>query len=136
MSDFNHLRDKYKTTNLSFKLFDFLKEMHYAYSAVDLVISRAGATTLGEIIFFGLPAILIPYPFAHQHQMVNAKLLTDCGAAILIKDNELSAATLKKVLLDLLRDEQGINRMRKKYAELSAASVGEDLVDLVSSLMG
>ena len=65
-------------------------EMGAALAAADLVISRAGASTLGEYPLFGLPAVLVPYPYAWRYQKVNADTLVQKGAAIMLEDDKLS----------------------------------------------
>lgn len=136
MNDFAVLKDNYKKMDISFKLFDFLKPMHYAYSAADLAISRAGATTLAEIIFFGLPAIIIPYPFAYQHQFANARVLAERQTAILIEDKDLNVITLSNVIMDLFNNRDKINNMRQQYEYFRATPYSQDLSDLVLSLAG
>jgi len=135
MKDFEVLASEYKNIDISLKLFEFLKPMHYAYCASDLVISRAGATTVSEIIFFALPAIIIPYPFAYQHQLANARILTDRGAAVLIEESALNAFTLKEAITDLFYNRSRIESMRGKYALINPASYEQDLSDAVLTLV-
>ncbi|MFA5356619.1 MAG: UDP-N-acetylglucosamine--N-acetylmuramyl-(pentapeptide) pyrophosphoryl-undecaprenol N-acetylglucosamine transferase [Candidatus Omnitrophota bacterium] len=90
------LEDNYKELKIPFRLFDFLEPMQYAYSACDLVVSRAGATAISEIVFYGLPAILIPYPFAYEHQAANAGVLQKRGSAAIIQDTPLAGGILAK----------------------------------------
>lgn len=80
------------------------EEMALALAAADLVIARAGASVLGEFPTFGLPAILVPYPFAWRYQKSNAEYLVSQGAARALADEQLSAE-LGPLTLSLLRDE-------------------------------
>ena len=81
------------------KVFDFIEDMNAAYSACDLLLARAGATTIAEILNLGIPAILVPSPnVAENHQYLNAKALSDKKAAILIEDKELKNELVKSVL--------------------------------------
>jgi UDP-N-acetylglucosamine--N-acetylmuramyl-(pentapeptide) pyrophosphoryl-undecaprenol N-acetylglucosamine transferase len=90
----------------------FVREMHLAYAAADLVVCRAGAMTLAEIAVCGRPSILIPYPYAaNDHQRVNAANLADRGAAVLIEDAELNGDRLAKEIAHLLADRQTLSRM-------------------------
>src|SRR5207244_4284396 len=69
---------------------EYIFEMHLAYGAADLVVCRAGASSLAELSFLGKPAILIPYPFAAKdHQTKNAEAFHMAGAAEVLRDSEL-----------------------------------------------
>jgi UDP-N-acetylglucosamine--N-acetylmuramyl-(pentapeptide) pyrophosphoryl-undecaprenol N-acetylglucosamine transferase len=90
----------------------FVRTMHLAYAAADLVVCRAGAMTLAEIAVCGRPSILIPYPYAaHDHQRVNAANLADRGAAVVIEDAELTGERLAKEIAHLLADRQLLSKM-------------------------
>jgi len=113
--DFTLLEESYKDSGLNIRLFNFLEQMQYAYSASDLVISRGGATTIAEIIFFGLPAIIIPYPFAYKHQMANAKVLEKKGCAAIIDDNKLDGNLLRTHIENFIHNPQLLKFMRSCY---------------------
>jgi UDP-N-acetylglucosamine--N-acetylmuramyl-(pentapeptide) pyrophosphoryl-undecaprenol N-acetylglucosamine transferase len=86
-------------------IFPFTAEIEMAYAACDIVICRAGALTLAEIALWGLPAILIPYPFAAaNHQETNARMMEDCGAAQVILEKEITAQKLFNIIQLLLSD--------------------------------
>ena len=95
-------------------------EMGAALQAANLVVSRAGASTLGEYPLFGLPAILVPYPYAWRYQRVNAKYLEKHGAAIVVEDQDL-AGQLLPALQDLLSDREKREAMRVRVERLGAA---------------
>ncbi len=78
----------------------YLDDMADAYAAADLVVARAGASTLGELAALGKPAILVPYPFAAEaHQAANAARMRDDGAALIIEDSQVRAGELPAVLI-------------------------------------
>lgn len=109
------------------------EEIGAAMSAADLVLSRAGASTLGELPVFGLPAILTPYPYAWRYQKVNAQYLVDRGAAVLVEEGELPARLLPTVR-DLIQDRARRNRMSQAMASLSRPQAAEKIVVILKGL--
>jgi UDP-N-acetylglucosamine--N-acetylmuramyl-(pentapeptide) pyrophosphoryl-undecaprenol N-acetylglucosamine transferase len=103
-----------------YKLFAYLhsQEMGWALAAADVVVSRAGASVLGEFPLMGLPAILVPYPFAWRYQRVNADYLVEQGAAIRLDDEKLEKELLP-VLASLLGDEARWTAMQKRARDLA-----------------
>jgi len=86
------------------KVFDFIREMDYAYAAADIVVSRAGALAIAELCIVARPVIFVPYPFAAEdHQTSNAMALVEHNAAMLVKDNEADSELFRK-LKHLLHD--------------------------------
>lgn len=118
--------DNYKKFNFtSVKILDFIDDMNKAYSACDLLVARAGATTIAELSVLGIPSVLIPSPHvAENHQYYNAKSLADNGAAVLIKDSELKDS-LKNEILNLAKDKnllKSLSENAKKIARPNAAN--------------
>jgi len=132
--DYDLLKNSYKDLNINFRLFNFLDSMQYAYSACDLVVSRAGATTIAEIIFFGLAAIIIPYPFAYRHQIANAKVLQTIGSGIIIQDNELDSNILSKNIENLINSPERLKTMRSHYNNIARLDANGLLAEAVLSL--
>ena len=87
------------------------EEIGAAFTVADLVVSRAGASTLGELPSFGIPAILVPYPHAWRYQQVNAQYLAQRGAAVVIPDSELTSE-LALTVLSLMEDHESLVRMQ------------------------
>jgi UDP-N-acetylglucosamine--N-acetylmuramyl-(pentapeptide) pyrophosphoryl-undecaprenol N-acetylglucosamine transferase len=111
------------------------EEMGAALAAADLVVSRAGASTLGEYPLFGLPAILVPYPHAWRYQKVNAAHLASRGAAIILEDYEI----LEKLLptaKNLLHDQARLLAMRKAMAALATPLAADRIAELALELGG
>ena len=131
--DYNSMMEMVGEGHKIFSVEPYLHDIEKAYSLADLVICRAGATTLAEIGAYGLPAILIPYPYAtHDHQGINAKIFEKEGAAILILEKDLSAEKLSQVLLNLLKNKNKLEMMAKKSRELSVVNSAKKIVDYIS----
>jgi UDP-N-acetylglucosamine--N-acetylmuramyl-(pentapeptide) pyrophosphoryl-undecaprenol N-acetylglucosamine transferase len=113
----------------------YLHDMGSALAAADLVISRAGASCLGEYPLFGLPAILVPYPHAWRYQKVNADYLARRGAAIILEDQALKDELLEtlKVLLD---NPNKLKAMRAAMFELSHPRAAEKIASKLIELAG
>lgn len=131
--DYDNIMEIVGEDNEILSIEPYLYDIEKAYSLADLVICRAGATTLAEIGAYGLPAILIPYPYATQdHQGINAKIFEREGAAILIVENDLSGEKIAQVLLDLLKNKNQLEIMAIKSRELSNMNSAKKIVDYIS----
>lgn len=86
------------------------EQMGAALASADLVVARAGASALGEFPLFGLPAVLVPYPYAWRYQEVNARFLAQHGAALVLEDASLSIKLLPAVS-ELLSDPRRLGQM-------------------------
>jgi UDP-N-acetylglucosamine--N-acetylmuramyl-(pentapeptide) pyrophosphoryl-undecaprenol N-acetylglucosamine transferase len=103
--DLEATRARYAASGVTADCRAFIKDMAAAYQAADLVIGRAGATTVAELAIAGKPAVFIPYPFAaDNHQELNALEMTDRGAALMFRQAELTPAALADALRPLLAD--------------------------------
>lgn len=97
----------------------FIDNMQEVYTAADLVVCRAGATTLAELTTLGKPAILIPYPYAvDDHQRANAEVLVEAGAAHMILDAELTPERVSQVIRTLVTHRQQLAAMARAAAAL------------------
>jgi len=119
----------------NYRAFPYLHEMGAALGAADLVVSRAGASALGDYPLFGLPAILVPYPHAWRYQKVNAGYLVERGAARLIVDEQLPAELLPAVQM-LYRNPEQLQQMRKAMQALARPQAAQHLASLVAGLAG
>lgn len=95
---------------LNYYPYAFLEDMPSAYASADLVVSRAGATTLAEITACGLPAVLVPYPYAKAHQTANAAWLADLGGAMIIPDEKVEEE-LREKIAGLMNNEEILSQM-------------------------
>ncbi|MBE9508335.1 MAG: undecaprenyldiphospho-muramoylpentapeptide beta-N-acetylglucosaminyltransferase [Chloroflexi bacterium] len=116
--------------------FPYLHEMGQALAAADLAICRAGASTLGELPFFGLPAVLVPYPHAWRYQQVNAEWLVGRGAAVRLDEERLGdelSPTLHRLLDDRASLMEMAERMRALARPDAAARLASELLALAQS---
>lgn len=111
--------------------FDYLhEEMGAALASADLVVCRAGASTLGELPYFGLPAILVPYPFAWRYQKVNADFLADRGAAQVIENADLAVKLVPEVK-KILTSPERLAAQQKAMREISVEDAAEKIANLI-----
>ena len=115
------------------------KEMAFALASANLVVSRAGAATMGEFPLFGLPAILVPYPHAWRYQKTNAAYLEKKGAAIVLEDAALSEKLLPTLrgLLTNAHRLQAMSAASRSLARPDAAEIiANEIVTLTQELGG
>jgi UDP-N-acetylglucosamine--N-acetylmuramyl-(pentapeptide) pyrophosphoryl-undecaprenol N-acetylglucosamine transferase len=113
----------------------YLHEMGAALAASDLVVSRAGASTLGEYPLFGLPAILVPYPHAWRYQKVNADYLSRRGAAIILENERLNDELLPTLSV-LMDNPNKLKAMRASMFQLSHPHSAEKIASALMELTG
>lgn len=131
--DWEVVREATQNRPQTYQAFPYLHEMGAAYAAADLVISRAGASVLGEYPFFGLPAILVPYPYAWRYQKVNADYLVEREAAVLLEDQYLQNQLLSQIDA-LVQDEARLQHMRRAMKALSQPQAAEKIASLLYEL--
>ena len=114
---------------------DFLSDMPDRYAQADLVISRAGASSISEICLLGKPAILVPSPnVAEDHQTHNAMALVNKGAAIMIADSEIKDK-LTPTLKDLIANNEKQNTMSKACTNMGVRNAANKIVDEIESII-
>ena len=121
---------------LESRVYSFIDRIEEAYSAADLVITRAGASAIFEIASFGRPMILVPYPFANAHQSENARVFGEKGAAIVIEENTLSAEVFKDSILKLYKDREGAKKLAEAARLLSVPDAAARLAREVIHMVG
>lgn len=108
-------------------------EMGAAFRAADLVVARAGASTLGEFPMFGLPAILVPYPHAWRYQKVNAEYLVQRGAAVLLPDEHLQTDLLPRLQQILFKFDKLV-ALRAAMQSLAQPNAADTIATLLLQL--
>lgn len=115
----------------------FIKDMASTYQRADLVIGRAGATTVAELAIAGKPAIFIPYPFAaDNHQEINAREMATAGAALMFRQSELTAEVLADALRPLLADPAKRAAMGAAMKALAKPGAATAVVDWCATAVG
>ena len=130
------MKRAYEQFGIQAKVTPFIVDMAGAYADANLIICRAGATSLAEITAAGKAAILIPYPWAaNDHQSKNAQALASEGAAVMISERELSGGKLFSAIENLLQDEQKLHQMEENSLRLSKIDAAATIVDNCIKLM-
>lgn len=118
-------------------LVPYLHEMPRALAAADLAICRAGAATLAELTATGLPAVLVPYPYATgNHQEHNARVLERAGAALVVPDRQLTGRLLVGILRDLLGQPERLAAMSRASRRMGRPQALESILSLVEEIAG
>jgi len=135
--DLELVRDAYRRAGFDARVEPFLYAMDREIRSADVVISRAGATTLAELAAAGRPAVLIPLPTAaDDHQRKNAELLRDAGAVEVIEEKELTGEVLAGRLLELVADPARLAAMSAAARSLARPRAAELIVDRALELAG
>jgi UDP-N-acetylglucosamine--N-acetylmuramyl-(pentapeptide) pyrophosphoryl-undecaprenol N-acetylglucosamine transferase len=115
---------------------EFITDMSGAYAESDLVVCRAGATTLAELTVCRKPAILVPFPrAADNHQVMNAKSLVDAGAAVMIEEKDLTGERLAKEIRDILASPERREIMKRAAGRLGSPQAAREISDVLTDLV-
>jgi UDP-N-acetylglucosamine--N-acetylmuramyl-(pentapeptide) pyrophosphoryl-undecaprenol N-acetylglucosamine transferase len=134
--DSEEMKKTYHAHGFKGTVLPFTHEMADAYAVADLIISRAGATTLSEITACGKAAVLVPYPYAAgNHQETNARKLWDIGAAQLILDKDLNGKTLAEMIRYLIEDPEAISEMERTCKSLGSTDATKKIVGIMMGLL-
>jgi UDP-N-acetylglucosamine--N-acetylmuramyl-(pentapeptide) pyrophosphoryl-undecaprenol N-acetylglucosamine transferase len=129
--DYEKIMNLVRQTFLSVKIFRFINQIDYAYSAADLVVCRSGISAVMEVACFGIPAIFIPYPHStDDHQTYNARILSGKDAAELIYDKNLDDE-LGRRILSLLRDESRLTQLGKNVKGFYQPNAAEQIASFL-----
>lgn len=135
-ADFRGLQTRIKEFSQRVHVRPYIEDMPAAYAAADLVLCRAGASTLAEITACGLPAILVPYPHAAaNHQTFNARVLEAEGAARVILERDLTPERLTETVLGLLRQPEERTAMRAAARRIARPDAARIIVDHLEALL-
>ncbi len=128
-ADVDKVSSRYDNAGIDAHVSAFFDDMKTMYKQADLVISRAGATTLAELAVLGMPAILIPYPYAaDNHQEKNAKYYVQGGGARMLIEKELSGRELAETVENVLSNNDTLQLMGRKMKKLAFSNAAEKIV--------
>ncbi|MBA3500550.1 MAG: undecaprenyldiphospho-muramoylpentapeptide beta-N-acetylglucosaminyltransferase [Deltaproteobacteria bacterium] len=128
--DLETTRARYAAAGVPAECSAFIKDMAAVYQRADVIIGRAGATTVAELAIAGKPAIFIPYPFAaDNHQVTNAREMAEAGAALMFEQSALTADKLADALRPLLADAALRAKMGAQMKALARPKAAATVVD-------
>jgi UDP-N-acetylglucosamine--N-acetylmuramyl-(pentapeptide) pyrophosphoryl-undecaprenol N-acetylglucosamine transferase len=126
----------YRAAGWDAEVVPYITDMPSSFDRADLLICRAGASTIAEITASGRPALLIPFPHAaDDHQRRNARTLEAHGAALLLDQEKTTGAVLARSAVDLALDRPRLARMAVKSAELGKPAAADRIIDLMEDLV-
>jgi UDP-N-acetylglucosamine--N-acetylmuramyl-(pentapeptide) pyrophosphoryl-undecaprenol N-acetylglucosamine transferase len=119
-----------------YKIAAYVDDPADAYWAADLILCRSGASTLAELCAVGLPAILVPYPYAYaDHQAKNAEALAKRGAAVVMEESSATPEGLANQIAALIRDGERLRKMAGAAKSLARPDAAASVVDVAKSLI-
>lgn len=136
--DFERVRARYRDVCPLARVEPFIEDMAAAYDFADLVLCRAGATTLAELTIAGKASVLIPFPYAvHDHQLKNARYLEEAGAALVMVQTYMSEVNVAGTITDLLAMPEKLRAMGHSARRLgrpdAAGAIVDEMIALISS---
>jgi len=127
---------EYRAANREVAVHAFIRNMDEVYSEADLLVSRAGATTLAELSVLGKPAILLPYPYAaDNHQQKNAEYYVEGGGALVFEEKTLTGAQLAETIAELAADKEKLGHMGNNQKQLGKPEAAAKIVEVCKELM-
>lgn len=135
--DYAAIKEAYATLPFEAEVTPFIDRMDCAYALADLVVCRAGATTVAELTALGKPAILVPYPYAiYDHQRSNAEALVRAGAAEMILDREINGEILAAKIRRFIGDRGRLEQMAAAARALGRPEAAARIVDECCAMVG
>jgi len=135
-SDYEMVKQKYGTSDLSHDIRPFIDDMAEQYRKASLVVCRAGATTLAEVTACGKVSVLIPYPHAaHNHQEKNAQILNSANAGEMVLDSELSGPRIAQSIIGAMEDPERLKEMEKNSYQLGNRDATEKVRQICMELL-
>lgn len=131
----SEIKHKYFISSINSETKLFFNNISFYLNKAHLVISRSGASSLSELCFFGRPSILIPLPTAvGNHQVLNANVMQEAGASIVLKQNEINSNVLSQHMIKILENFEIANNMAISAKKLSKPDAADRFVDELENL--
>ncbi|MBW1768425.1 MAG: undecaprenyldiphospho-muramoylpentapeptide beta-N-acetylglucosaminyltransferase [Deltaproteobacteria bacterium] len=129
-TDYSQVVEAYRQRGLKGDIMPFIQDMAEAYHLADIVVSRAGATTVSELAALGKPSILIPYPHAaNRHQEINARMLVQAGGAEMMLQEDLSGEGLAGILMKYMNNRRVLREMGAQAQKMGQGDAAKDIVN-------
>ncbi|MBI2609363.1 MAG: undecaprenyldiphospho-muramoylpentapeptide beta-N-acetylglucosaminyltransferase [Deltaproteobacteria bacterium] len=131
--DYEFVKKEYAEKKFQAEVLPFIADMASSYKEADLVIGRAGAGTVSELIMTETPSILIPYPYAKSHQIYNAEELEKKGATRVVLQQDLSGEKLFNIIKQLMTYEHACEKMKEALHSFEWGNPAEKIVNFITS---
>jgi UDP-N-acetylglucosamine--N-acetylmuramyl-(pentapeptide) pyrophosphoryl-undecaprenol N-acetylglucosamine transferase len=135
-ADHGRVAAAYAASGLEAQALPYITDILRAYEWADLVVARAGASSVSEIAVCGKASILVPLPTAaHDHQRYNARKFEEAGASLVLEESSLTGETLAQTLLQLRADPERVTAMERSALLLARPDAASRIVDLVAEML-
>jgi UDP-N-acetylglucosamine--N-acetylmuramyl-(pentapeptide) pyrophosphoryl-undecaprenol N-acetylglucosamine transferase len=136
-NDYQEVKDSYaKHADMPHTVVSFCHQMELAYQIADVALARSGASSLTELAYFGVPSLLVPYPFAaDDHQTRNAEIFAKAGAAILMPESQLNATTLVEAVDSIVNDPKTSQSMTNAARALAVRDSAAQIANIVEEVI-
>jgi UDP-N-acetylglucosamine--N-acetylmuramyl-(pentapeptide) pyrophosphoryl-undecaprenol N-acetylglucosamine transferase len=131
----DEIKEMYAASGVQHEVHAFTHDMASVYARSDFAVCRAGAATCAELCLFGMPSLMVPYPFAAKdHQMANARAMERAGAADVVPQRDLTISWLASYLVSCSQNAERLQRMRQAALARATPRAAEALADLVEEV--
>jgi len=135
--DFEEVKKQYENSPIKSLVRPYFDEIPKVYGITDIVVCRSGGMTVSEITACGLPAILIPFPYATaDHQRFNAQAMVDAGAAVLFLEDELSGELLAKTIIEVIDNPERFKKMSEASRKIGKPDAAQKIAEMVIKVIG
>jgi UDP-N-acetylglucosamine--N-acetylmuramyl-(pentapeptide) pyrophosphoryl-undecaprenol N-acetylglucosamine transferase len=126
------VEDAYRSFSGELEIVEFIDDMPAAYRDADLLICRAGASTISEILTVGLPAVFVPFPeAADDHQTKNARAVAEAGAGIELADKDLGTGRATRLLQGLINNPVSLRNIAERARRIGKPDAAENIAEII-----